>query len=176
MKPTKRLLTSLVVAGGIALAAAPLTQAETGSPGMHMRGMAMGDSCPMSGMGRGGKHGHGAGMMNDRGMMGGHGMMPRFLHGIDLTEEQQDKVFAILYPLMPGEREHHKAVRELKQQQKALTESANFDAGKLKKLLDAEAKAHAEHKLELAKAHNKIFQLLTDEQKTTLAQRQQARQ
>lgn len=165
MKASKHLITSLFLAGGLALAAAPVIHAE---PGMG-RGMGMhseaGKKCPMGERGMKGHHGGG--------MMGEHGMKPRFLRGLDLTEAQQDKVFDILYPLVPEQRKHHKEIRDLRQQQKALTLSKDFDAGKLKKLVEAEAKSHSEHKLKLATAHNKIYQQLTDEQKAKVAERLQ---
>ena len=165
MKASKRLITSLFLAGGIALAAAPALHAEhEKGHGMGMHSEA-GKKCPMGEMGR-----HGGGMMG--GMMGGgHDLQPRFLRGLDLTEAQQDKVFDILYPLIPEQRAHHKEVRELRQQQKDLTLSKDYDAGKLKKLVETEAKSHTEHKLKLAAAHNKIYQLLTDEQKAKVTER-----
>lgn len=172
MNVSKRLITSLVLAGGLAIAAPALTLAE---PGMGMgpgKGMSMGKQCPLAGTSHYGKQGH-CGKQGHGGMMGGHDLQPRFLRGLDLTEAQQDQVFDILYPLIPAQRSHHKAARDLRQQQKALTLSPDFDAGKLKKLLDAEAKSHSEHKLKLATAHNKIYQLLTDEQKAQVAERRQ---
>ncbi len=171
MNASKRLITSLFLAGGIALAAAPTLHAEHEKG--HGMGMGMhseaGKKCPMGGMDR-----HGGGMMG--GMMGGgHDLQPRFLRGLDLTEAQQDKVFDILYPLIPEQRKHHKEARDLRQQQKDLTLSKDYDAGKLKKLVEAEAKSHSEHKLKMAAAHNKIYQLLTDEQKAKVAEKMEQR-
>lgn len=169
MKASRHLITSLFLAGGIALAAAPVLHAEPA--GQQSMGSLMqqdgGKKCPMDH--RGGKH-HGG---QHHGMMGGHDLQPRFLRGLDLTDVQRDKVFEILYPLMPEQRAQHKQMRDLHQQQRDLVLSDGFDAGKLKKLLDAQAKAQGEFRVKMATAHNKIYQLLTAGQKAKLAERQQ---
>ena len=179
MKATKHLITSLFLAGGLALAATPALHAEPAQARAHMQ--MSGDakpSCPMAGQWKhhGGKHHsgkrHGG---QQHGMMGSHGMQPHFLRGLDLTEAQRDKVFDILYPLVPEQRAHFKAVRDLKKQQHDLVLSKDFDAGKLKKLVEAENKAKTDFRVKMATAHNKVYQQLTDEQKAKIAERKARR-
>lgn len=163
MKSSTRLFASLLLASGMTFALAGPTLAESGmGMGMGM-GKGMGKQCPMKS--------HGGGM--DHGGMGHFDHMPPFLRGLDLTEEQRDKIFDITYAQIPEMRKLHKELRSLHQQQKALPMSADYDAGKMKKLVDTETKLRAEQMLKMAETHNKIYQLLTDEQRKELAERKE---
>lgn len=162
MKSSTRLFASLLLASGMTFALAGPTLAESG---MGM-GKGMGKQCPM-------KSAHGGGM--NHGGMGHFDHVPPFLHGLELTEEQRDKIFDITYAQIPEMRKLHKELRDLHQQQKTLPLSAEYDAGKMKKLVDAETKLHAEKMLKMAETHNKIYKLLTDEQRKELAERKEKR-
>ena len=104
--------------------------------------------------------------------MGDMDHKPPFLHGVDLTEEQRDKIFDITYAQIPVHRTFRKEMHKLHQQMHQLPLSADYDAGKMKKLVDAQTKLQAEHMLKMAEAHNKIYKLLTDEQRKELAEHQ----
>ena len=55
--------------------------------------------------------------------------LPPYLMGVTLTEDQQDKVFAILHAAEPALREQEKAVRKARDGLRDLVRSAQFDAG-----------------------------------------------
>ena len=158
MKSSSRILASLLLASGLTFATT--TMAE------HRHDQAK--QCPgKSGMGM-----MGGGMMG-KGMHDGMGDMdhkPPFLRGIDLTEEQRDKIFDITYAQIPVHRTFRKEMHKVQQQMHQLPLSADYDAGKMKKLVDAQTKLQAEHMLKMAEAHNKIYKLLTDEQRKELAE------
>lgn len=164
MKSSSRILASLLLASG-------LTFATTTMAEQHRHDQAK--QCPgKSGMGMMGGGMMGGGMMG-KGMMGGMGdpdHKPPFLRGIDLTEEQRDKIFEITYSQIPVHRTFRKEMRKLQQQMHDLPLSADYDDDKMKKLVDAQTKLQAEHMLKMAEAHNKIYKLLTDEQRKELAE------
>jgi len=97
--------------------------------------------------------------------MPGHPPLPPFLHGVKLTEEQQDKLFAIMHGAMLGlyakTKESHKAHEDLQR----LSLSADFDETKAKKLADSAARAQSEVELMRARTDQQVFRLLTPEQR-----------
>lgn len=106
---------------------------------------------------------------------GGPGMPPPlmapFLHGIELTDAQQDKVFAILHAEMPYLREQHKAAMKAHEALRALSGSAQFDDAKAAALAQAGAQAMANIELQRARTEQKLLALLTPEQRKQLAER-----
>ncbi len=165
MKRTTRITSALLLATGLTLAAVPVLHAESefrpGMPGM------MGKHCPMGEMGYHGMKGHHGGER--------HGRKADFLKGLNLTEAQQDKIFEIKYALEPAKRTYHKEIRKLRGQQRELELASTYDSGKMKKLIEQETKLTAEHRLSMADARNKMYQVLTDEQRKQVADRQAAR-
>ena len=153
----KRLLIAVAVAGALPLAA--LAQPAPGDgPGMGP-GMGMhqhrGEGRP-----EGMRGGMGEGM---HGMHHGHGAS--FLRGLDLSEAQKDKIFAIHYAQMPQMREKFKIVRKSHEDLRALTTSPQYDDAKAKALADAGARAMADIALLKARSEHDIYALLTPEQK-----------
>lgn len=109
---------------------------------------------------KGGHHGkHGMGMGK-----GAHGKPP-FLHGIQLTSEQDDKLFALTHAEAPKMRDHMKQRHQLKQELMALSQAATFDEGKAKQLADKLANLEREGALNHARFDSKVFGLLTPEQR-----------
>lgn len=162
MKKISRIATALMLAGGLSLAAIPAVQAGPGPES------GMGKHCPMERMGHHGQnHGHKGG--HDHFRDGG------FFKGLDLTEAQRDKMFEIKHALAPAKRTYFKESRKLRQQQRELVQSANYDSGKMKKLVEQETKLLAEHRLRMADAHNRMYQVLTEEQRKQLTERQEKR-
>lgn len=165
MKSSSRILASLLLASGLAFATTSMAE--------HRHDHEQTKQCPgKSGMGMMGGGMMGGSMMG-KGMQGGMGDMdhkPPFLRGIDLTEEQRDKIFEITYAQIPVHRTFRKEMHKLQQQMHELPLSADYDAGKMKKLVDAQTKLQGEHMLKMADAHNKIYKLLTDEQRKELAE------
>jgi len=103
----------------------------------------------------------------------GHPPLPPFLHGVKLTEEQQDKLFGIMHGAMLSlytkGKESHKAHEELQR----LAMSADFDETKAKKLADSAARAQSELELIRARTDQQIFRILTAEQRKMIESRVQ---
>jgi Spy/CpxP family protein refolding chaperone len=88
-----------------------------------------------------------------------------FLHELNLTEAQQDKIFSILHNSAPTLREQGKLAKKSADAIRDLTDSANFDEGKLKSLAENHARAIAEIELIHARVMHQILVLLTPEQR-----------
>jgi len=91
--------------------------------------------------------------------------LPPFLHGVVLSEAQQDKVFQIMYALVPQMRQLHKAGEKAHEGLQQLASAAQFDEAKAKTLAEAEARAFAEMSLLRARSEQQIRALLTPEQR-----------
>lgn len=91
--------------------------------------------------------------------------LPPLLHGIKLSEAQQDQVFAILHELAPRLREQAKIVRHSGEALRALVVAASFDEAKARALAQSEAKARAEMGLLIARSDSQLLALLTPEQR-----------
>ncbi len=114
---------------------------------------------------------HGPGMpRGPEGMMPFMGGEPPFLHGLDLSEAQQDKVFAILYAEAPYLREQGKAARKAHEALRALAQSAQYDDAKASALAQAGAQAMANIELQQVRTEQKLLALLTPEQRKQMAE------
>jgi Spy/CpxP family protein refolding chaperone len=127
---------------------------------------------PFAAMAQGGPGGPGGPEMHQRhhggeGMRGMHGRHhgPSFLRGINLTEAQRDKVFAIRHAQAPVMREKFKIVRKSHEDLRALTTSAQYDDAKARAIADTGARAMAELAVLKARGDHDIYALLTPEQK-----------
>jgi Spy/CpxP family protein refolding chaperone len=113
------------------------------------------------GPGFGGPHG---------GIAGRHGGMP-FLHGIDLSESQEDKLFQLMHGQAPYLREqqraHEKAMRALH----ALGKAEKFDDAAAARLAQSAAQAQANLTLAHIRTHQRVLALLTPEQRKQLEER-----
>jgi len=98
---------------------------------------------------------------------------PGFLQGIKLTEEQQDKIFAILHAQQPPLREQMKALRKANEALQAMRFSARYDDGKAKALTDAAGRATATSALLRIRGEQQIYALLTAEQRQQLEDRKE---
>lgn len=113
----------------------------------------------------------------------GHGPMPGFGHewgapppflaGLKLTDEQQDKVFSILYAAAPAVREQEKALRKAHEALGELGTSADYDEGRAKALVDTATKAGGQLALLRLRTEHDIYVLLTPEQRSQLAEHRQ---
>lgn len=108
---------------------------------------------------------------------GGHGMIP-FLHELNLSEAQQDKIFDIMHALEPQMRDRaraaHKAQRELHQ----MSLSDKFDEAEARVLADSASRAEADLALLRARSTQQVLATLTPEQRrqaAELKQRQKSR-
>jgi periplasmic protein CpxP/Spy len=102
------------------------------------------------------------------------GAPPPFLAGLKLTEDQQDKVFAIVYAAAPAMREHAKALRKAREALMDLNTSAQYDEGNARTLADAAAKADSQLTLLRVHTEHEIYALLTPEQRKELEDRRHA--
>jgi Spy/CpxP family protein refolding chaperone len=99
------------------------------------------------------------------------GAPPPFLAGLNLTEDQQDKLFSILYAVAPALREQSKALRNAHQALRELNTSAQFDESRAKALAENAAKADSQLMLLRARTEHDIYALLTPEQRKDLEER-----
>lgn len=90
---------------------------------------------------------------------------PPFLHELNLTEAQQDKVFSILHNSAPALREQGKLAKKSAEALHEMVDSANFDETKLKSLAESHAHAIAEMEVIRARSMHQILALLTPEQR-----------
>jgi len=113
------------------------------------------------------------------GHSGGPGMQPPmmggeapFLRGLDLSEAQQDKVFAILHAEMPYLHEQHKAAAKAHEALRAMASATQYDDAKAAALAQAAAQAMANIELQHVRTEQKLLALLTPEQRKQLAEHQ----
>lgn len=105
--------------------------------------------------------------------MGGHGL--HLLRGLQLSESQQDKVFALLHAQAPLLREQGKAAEKAHEALRALGRAAAYDDARAAALAQASAQAMAAIALQQVRTEQKIYALLTPEQRQQLAQDQPRR-
>lgn len=157
-----RTLAALLAASGIALAMPLAAHAEhadhSEKPGCQGHGR----------MGHGGHRDH-AGM--GMGMFGFGG-----LHGLKLTEEQQDKIFNLRHAQEPAFRAKIKELREARSNLEALTRAPSYDEAKVRALTDKAATAMAELARMHARTQYQINQILTPEQRKALDERKAERE
>ncbi len=147
MKSPKQILASVLFTTLIAVAA-PMAQADPMHEGP--------DSMEMGGHGGpGGMHGEDT---------------PPFLHGLDLTEAQRDKIFELHYAQIPTLRAKFKALRTAHEELHKLSLSAQYDETKAHALIDASTRALADIESIKASTDNQIFQLLTADQRKKLSE------
>jgi protein CpxP len=102
-------------------------------------------------------------------------VLPPYLAGLTLTEEQQDKVFGILYAAAPAIREQAKALRKAREALEELTTTAQYQETRAKALAEASAKADSQLALLRARAERDIYLLLTPEQRLRMLDRRRER-
>ena len=109
--------------------------------------------------------------MPEHGGMGTHGgdFTPHFLHGLELTDAQKDKVFELTYAQIPALREKHKELHKIHEELHKLALSNDYDDSKAHALTTRGAAVMASIGDMMAKTDNRIYQLLTPEQKQQLA-------
>ena len=149
-----------------ALGAPPAT--PSGTCGNFPRGMAHGGPGPMP-MPMGG-------LWPFPGSDGPWDAPPRFLADVVLTDDQQEKVFGILYAAVPAMREQSKALRKAREALEDLVTTAQYEPGRVASLTDAAAKADNQLAVIRARAQREIYLLLTPEQRTQMTERRRSRE
>lgn len=109
----------------------------------------------------------------ERGMLGpGPDGEPPFMRGLNLTEAQDDKVFAILHAQAPYLREQGKAHRKAERALDEMHDAGKFDDAAAAKLAQASAQAIANITLQHLRTEQKLLAVLTPEQREKLQDRQ----
>jgi protein CpxP len=106
---------------------------------------------------------------------GGFGGPPPFLAGLRLTDDQQDKVFAVLYAAAPAMREQAKALRKAHEALRDLNDSPQYDENRVKGLADSAAKADSQLTVLRVHTEHEIYALLTPEQRKQLQEHRHER-
>jgi Spy/CpxP family protein refolding chaperone len=158
---------AIIVAGSLALATPFLVaaQGESGEQRVPMRGKFEQVHA------RHGHHGHHGGPgwhggQGERGMAGAG-----FLRGLDLSDEQRDRIFAIRHASEPAMREQLKILRSARGELSRLALSADYDEAKVKALVDRNAQAMSTLAQQRARDMNQIFRVLTPEQQAKVLER-----
>jgi len=95
---------------------------------------------------------------------------PPFFHGLDLSDAQQDQVFAILHAEAPDLREQFKAARKAREALHALTTADKYDDAKAAALARELANAEANIALQHVRTQQKLLAVLTPEQRKKQAE------
>jgi Spy/CpxP family protein refolding chaperone len=141
MKKRNAVIT-LLVAGVIALAT---VGAVSASPG---------DRCGGGHAGFGGPMGHGGGKQ-----------IHRLISKLDLSDEQRDQIFDIMYGQVPAARDKMKELRSGRQALRELTMKPELDEAKVRELANAQSKIIADMMVMRAETFNKVYKVLTPEQR-----------
>jgi Spy/CpxP family protein refolding chaperone len=111
------------------------------------------------------------------GMCGRSGPGPHrgLLHGVDLSEAQEDKVFAILHAQEPYIREQSKALRKARQALDAMGDADQYDDAKAASLAKAAAQAMSNLELQRVRTDQKLRDVMSTEQRKQMDQRKPPR-
>jgi Spy/CpxP family protein refolding chaperone len=101
--------------------------------------------------------------------------LPSFLHGIELSEAQQDKVFAATYAQAPLLREQEKIAFKAHAQLRELAASSAYDDAQAGALASTAAQAMATISLLHARLEQQLLAVLTPEQRKQAQQRRDNR-
>ncbi|WP_239700549.1 Spy/CpxP family protein refolding chaperone [Massilia sp. 9096] len=102
------------------------------------------------------------------GMHGAHDGLMGHLHGLNLSEAQQDKLFAIHHAAQPEQREHMKAVRKAHEALAELARAVRFDDARAAALSRDLGQAIAAEALLHARTEAQALAVLTPEQRERL--------
>jgi Spy/CpxP family protein refolding chaperone len=97
---------------------------------------------------------------------------PPFLMDLTLSEDQQDKVFAILHAAAPALRDQDKALRKARDAMRELVRSAQFNDGSAATLSQAQGKAASQLALLRTRVEHDIYSLLTADQQAQIVNRE----
>ena len=109
----------------------------------------------------------GAGFSFGSGFGPGPGFGPQALlfRGVELTEAQEDKIFAILHAEKPYLREQARAAGKAHEALRAMAEADKYDDAKAAALAQAAATASANIELQHVRTRQKLLAVLTPEQR-----------
>ena len=99
--------------------------------------------------------------------------LPPFLRGVELSEAQQDKVFAATYAQAPLLREQQKIAFKAHEQLRELASSNHYDDAKAVALANGAAQAMAKISLQHARLEQQLLAVLTPEQRKQVEARRE---
>jgi len=111
----------------------------------------------------------------ERGAGPRHGPGMPFLRGIDLSEAQQDRVFAILHAEAPQLREQDKIEDKAREALRAMARSGNFNEAQASTHTRALGQAIAARELLRVRSAGQVMALLTAEQRAQVERESVAR-
>jgi Spy/CpxP family protein refolding chaperone len=97
---------------------------------------------------------------------------PPFMMDAGLTEDQQDKVFAILHAAAPALRDREKAAHKAREALHQFIRSSSFSDGTAASLAQAQGAAEAQLALLRTKMEHDVYAVLTPEQQSKIANRE----
>lgn len=100
-----------------------------------------------------------------QGKQGRHAGPMKMLRKLDLTEEQQDKVFELMHEQKPAMRDKMKEMRQARQAIHEVVLSDKYDPKQVSLLADKQGKLVAEMIKMRTKNFNQVYSMLTPEQK-----------
>lgn len=155
MKNT-RVLSTLLIAGSLALTIPFAAQARPG-------GM---DGCHHA---KAVKHGE-FGKRGDFARRGG-----AFMHGLDLTEAQRDRIFEVRHAAAPTLREKGKEAYAARKALREASKPGAFDEAKVREASAKLAQAQADLTVERLRVQQQMYAVLTPEQRTKVEQAKERR-
>lgn len=90
---------------------------------------------------------------------------PSFLHGLNLSDDQRDRIFDLLHAQSPAMHDQAKAIHKTKMELRRLGMSGEYSEAKAKVLAEANAQAMAVMAEMHARTDNQIYQILMPEQR-----------
>lgn len=97
---------------------------------------------------------------------------PPYLRDLNLSEDQADKVFAILHAAAPTLRDQAKAAHKAHEALHGLGRAESFDSAHASQLAEAQGKADAQLELTRLRVDHDIYRVLTPEQRTQIEDRE----
>ncbi len=145
---------AILAAAGIAAAAPAFAEPTRPIPGQH---------APDAGPGPGERHGPGGPPSRHSGIPG----LP-FLGGVELSEAQQDRLFAILHAEAPQLREQDKIEDKAHAALRAMADAGEFDEARAAKHAAALGQAVAARAVLRLRTASQVMSLLTPEQRARI--------
>jgi Spy/CpxP family protein refolding chaperone len=100
---------------------------------------------------------------------------PPYLMGLRLSDDQQDKIFAILHAAAPALRDQAKAARQAQEALRDAGRSTQFDVNAITALVQSQAAAMSRLTLLRLRSEHDVYLVLTPEQRSQLADRDRKR-
>lgn len=94
--------------------------------------------------------------------------IPPHLAALNLSDEQQDKIFQLMHAQMPKARQVDKSRHQFMEELHKLSIAVNYDEVKAEKVADQLTKIEKEAVLNRTITHHQVYQILTPEQRKQL--------